>query len=78
MPKLRTFPSPDEAWQALEAIRGAVRLLREARDALRTARASRAHAKARTALKSVEGAARHAERVYHAHYHQARRFEDGQ
>ena len=75
MPHLRQFESPDEAWKAFEAIRIAVNHLRAAACDLKVGRAPKAREKAELALRSAQGAARHAERIYYARYYEARRSE---
>lgn len=74
--RLRRFSTPDDAHTALERVRHAVKLLKAASLELRLAGAVRTHKRANAALKSAEGAVRHAERSYSGLDYDARR-EDG-
>jgi hypothetical protein len=69
----REYETSEEAWRAVERARNAISHLRTARDLLSDS--PRARVAVRRAMKSAEGASRHAERVYYDRYYEERRQE---
>ena len=68
---LRRYPNADAAWPRVERVRQAIDHLKAARGLL--AESGRAKRAARRAIKSAEGAERHAQRVYLTLYYDERR-----
>jgi hypothetical protein len=73
--KIRCYQTAEAAWAALEAARQVVVHLRAARDICLVLGANRAKQAVARAIKSAEGAGRHAERIYYARYYDERRRE---
>jgi hypothetical protein len=72
---LRQYENADTAWREVVGVRRALLLLREARDLLTHAGARKASRAVSRAIKSAEGAERHAERIYMTLYYRQRRAE---
>lgn len=75
MRRLRSYPNADAAWRDVIQIKTARERLKDARDYLSMANARNAKRAVSRALKSVEGAERHANRIYLALYYDQRRKE---
>ena len=73
--RIRSYATADAAWAALEAARRAVAHLKAARDLATDLGAPKATQAIGRAIKSAEGAERHAERIYYARYYGERRRE---
>ncbi len=66
---LRHYADADAAWTDVERVRSALAQLRAARDNLTEVGARQAKKAAARAIKSTEGAERHAERIYYTLYY---------
>jgi hypothetical protein len=73
--RIRCYQTAEAAWAALEAARQAVAHLRTARGICADFGAAKAKQAISRAVKSAEGAERHAERIYMSRYYDERREE---